>query len=178
MLLTIGGIGEFLLGNTFPMCVFFGYGAHFFTFATVFIPYYGAIAFPAASGGTSPADAPYDVTATWANSFGFYPIALGMLSFIFLICSLRTNAIFVAIFIFATIGFGFASASLWYTGQGQAATGVTMIVGCGACFFAADLLGWYLFAAIMFATMELPLPDLPVFDLSTVVKAKSRAKQE
>lgn len=43
-----------------------------------------------------------------------------------------------------------------------------------AGFFAADVLGWYLFLGMMIATMELPLPDPPVFDLSTVIKPKSR----
>lgn len=109
---------------------------------------------------------------------GFYPIALGMLSFLFLICSIRTNAIFVLIFICATCGFSFAAAGLFYTAAGAAATGTTMVVACGACFFAADLLGWYLLFAIMIQIMELPVPDLPIFDLSTVVKAKSRSKQE
>jgi hypothetical protein len=34
------------------------------------------------------------------------------------------------------------------------------------------MLGWYLLAALMFQIMELPIPLLPVFDLSEVVKAK------
>jgi hypothetical protein len=34
------------------------------------------------------------------------------------------------------------------------------------------MLGWYLLAALMFQIMELPLPLLPVVDLSEVVKAK------
>lgn len=43
MLLILAGLGEFLLGNTFPMLVFFGYGSHFLTNATTFIPYYNAV---------------------------------------------------------------------------------------------------------------------------------------
>ena len=39
ILLYIAGIGEFLLGNTFPMMVFFGYGSHFLVQATTFIPW-------------------------------------------------------------------------------------------------------------------------------------------
>lgn len=53
VLLTLGGIGEFILGNTFPSLVFFAYGAHFFTYATTFIPYYGAVAWNAKTPGAS-----------------------------------------------------------------------------------------------------------------------------
>lgn len=56
LLLILAAIGEFLLGNTFPMMVFFGYGAHFLTFATNNIPFYNAIGYfnPNGSGIGSP----------------------------------------------------------------------------------------------------------------------------
>lgn len=56
VLLIIAGIGEFLLGNTFPMIVFMGYGAHFLTTGTTFIPAFNAIGFfdPNGSGQGSP----------------------------------------------------------------------------------------------------------------------------
>lgn len=73
-----------------------------------------------------------------------------MLSFIFLLCSLRTNAIFVLIFVCATMGFGFAAGSLWATALGSMEYGNKLLVATGACFFAADMLGWYLLAAIMY----------------------------
>lgn len=88
-------------------------------------------------------------SANLSCNLGFYPLALAMLSFIFLLCSLRTNAVFVLIFVCATMGFGFAAGSLWASALGSAAYGNTLLIGCGACFFAADMLGWYLLAAIM-----------------------------
>lgn len=72
-----------------------------------------------------------------------------MLSFVFLICSLRTNLVFVLIFVCATMGFGFASGALWATALGQTAFGNMLLVATGGCFFAADMLGWYLLLAIM-----------------------------
>jgi len=39
----LSGIGEFLLGNTFPSVVFMGYGAHFLTVAVTFTPFYNDI---------------------------------------------------------------------------------------------------------------------------------------
>lgn len=97
-----------------------------------------------------------------------------MLSFVFLLGSLRTNAFFVAIFIFATAGYSTACASLWYGAMGDTAYSTTMTVTTGALFFVADLLGWYLLLAQMIAIMELPIPDLPVFDLSNIIKRKPK----
>lgn len=53
MLLILAGIGEFLLGNTFPFLVFMCYGSHFLTFSTVTIPEWGAISsYNSATDGT------------------------------------------------------------------------------------------------------------------------------
>jgi succinate-acetate transporter protein len=70
MLLMIAGIGEFLLGNTFPMIVFFGYGAHFFTYATTFVPAFNVIGFfnPDGSGIGSPG--PSNQTSEFLASYG------------------------------------------------------------------------------------------------------------
>jgi hypothetical protein len=92
-----------------------------------------------------------------------------ILSIIFLLGSLRTNGVFVLIFIFASIGFGLGSGAFFHLAHGNTATGL------GACFFATGVLGFYFLTAMMIAIMELPIPDLPVFDMSTVIKPRSRA---
>ena len=97
-----------------------------------------------------------------------------MLSFAYLLGSLRTNLVFVLIFVAATIGFGLAAGAFWYIAQGDASYGTSLLKGVGGSFFAADILGWYLFFGSIIASMELPIPDLPVFDLSTVIKARPR----
>lgn len=81
-------------------------------------------------------------------------------------------------FVCATIGFSFASAAFFFTAIGQMTYGTELVVWTGACFFAASMLGWYLLLSIVVATMELPIPDLPVFDLSTVIPAKSRGSEK
>lgn len=74
VLLFLAGIGEFFLGNTFPMLVFFGYGAHFLTQATTFIPMFNALGFFSPSGEGAPAQG---ITPTFEASFGtFFPILL------------------------------------------------------------------------------------------------------
>lgn len=97
-----------------------------------------------------------------------------ILSFIFLIGSLRTNLVFVLIFIFATIGFGLGAGAFLHIAHGNIATGTRLLTGLGACFFATGVLGFYFLLALTVAIMELPIPDIPVGDMSTVIKAKSR----
>jgi hypothetical protein len=99
---------------------------------------------------------------------------MGILSFIFLLGSLRVNGVFVLIFLFVTIGFGLASGAFFHLAKANVVLGTKLAVGTGACFFAASVLGFYFFLALIIAIMELPIPDLPVFDLSTVIKAKTR----
>lgn len=98
-----------------------------------------------------------------------------VLSFIFLLGSFRTNGVFVLIFTFATIGFGLGAGAFFHLSRGNTVVGLRLATGLGACFFAAGVLGFYFLAALVIAIMELPIPDLPVFDLSTVIKAKSRS---
>lgn len=80
---------------------------------------------------------------------GFYPLALGMLSLVFLLGSLRTNLVFVMIFVCAILGFCFASAGLFYGAAGNMASSEMFVKATGGAFFAADMLGWYLLFAIV-----------------------------
>jgi hypothetical protein len=70
MLLILAGIGEFLLGNNFPMIVFLAYGAHLLSFATTFIPWFNAIGFfnPDGSGIGSPGTS--NQSSVFLSSFG------------------------------------------------------------------------------------------------------------
>ncbi|KAJ8108350.1 hypothetical protein OPT61_g8233 [Boeremia exigua] len=174
ILLFIAGFGEFLLGNTFPMMVFFAYGAHFLSYATTFIPWFNAIGYfnPDGSGIGSPGA--QNQTAMFAASYACYPVVMCVLSFVFLIGSLRTNMVFVLIFIFATIGFGLGGGAFFHLARGNIAVGTRLATGLGACFFATGVLGFYFLLALVVAIMELPIPDIPVGDMSTVIKPKSR----
>lgn len=97
-----------------------------------------------------------------------------MLSLCFFLGSLRTNLVFVLIFVGASIGFFLAAASYWVIAEGNQALGRKLLRGTGGCFFFADLMGWYLLFSAVIASMELPIPDLPVVDLSKYIKARPR----
>jgi hypothetical protein len=101
---------------------------------------------------------------------------MGLLSLIFLLCSLRTNAVFVLVFTGATLGFSLAAGAFWHLAQGNLAAGGKLLVGTGGCFFAASMAGWYLLLAIMLASVDMPF-SIPVFDLSTVIKGMSDKKK-
>ena len=45
LFLVLAGLLEFLLGNTFSFMVWMGYGGHFLTYATTFMPQYNAIGY-------------------------------------------------------------------------------------------------------------------------------------
>ncbi|KAF8862883.1 hypothetical protein BDZ45DRAFT_702727 [Acephala macrosclerotiorum] len=107
-------------------------------------------------------------TPGFASSFAFYAVFMGCLSFIYVICSLRTNLVFVLIFLSATLGFCLAAGAFWTTAAGMSVP-----------FFAAAMFGWYLLMVIMFATLDLPwgLSKLPVMDFSMVIKGASESRK-
>lgn len=165
MLLLIAGILEFFLGNTFPFIVFMGYGAHFLTYAATFQPFYGAVSLYTTDGSQTQ-------TPAFLSSFAFYAIFMAVLSFVFLVCSLRTNGIFVMVFIGATLGFTLAAAAFWSLSAGHL-VGLKLVQGAGGCFFVSCMFGWYLLAVIMFAEIDI-FTGLPVFDLSTMITGASQ----
>jgi len=169
LLLLLAGIGEFILGNTFPCMVFMGYGAHFLTFAATFTPSFAAISAYTTDGSQTQ-------TPPFLGGYGFYALSMALLSLVYLICSIRTNAVFVVVFFAATMGFGLAAGGFWHLAKGNASSGVKLLQGTGGCFFVASMAGWYLLLAIMLATMDMPF-SLPVFDLSTVIKGASERKK-
>ncbi|CZT06901.1 uncharacterized protein RAG0_12507 [Rhynchosporium agropyri] len=147
LVLVISGLLEFFLGNTFPSVVFMRtytihhcYGAHSMTFAATFQPFYNAIAAFSTEGtpNRSLSPAPPD----FATSFAFYALFMGLLSVIFLIFSLRTNVIFVIVFIGASLGFLLAAASFWTTALGMT-IGATLLKATGGASFVAAMMGRY-----------------------------------
>jgi hypothetical protein len=53
------------------------------------------------------------------NSLAFYNMCIGLLCFIYLICSVRINIPFVAIFFSLTVGFGIEAGAGWQLANGK-----------------------------------------------------------
>ncbi|TVY14460.1 Protein alcS [Lachnellula arida] len=181
LLMLVGGLLEFILGNTFPFVVFMAYGAFWLSFGTTVQPFYGAYA--SYSPTTTPADGL--TTVGFTASFGFFMIFMAVLSFVFLVCSLRTNVAFVVIFFTLVLGFCLLAGSYWQSanGIGNADASATALAGRlqiagGASLFVTCMSGWWIFSAIMLASLDFPF-QIPVGDLSTFIKgASDRAKEK
>jgi succinate-acetate transporter protein len=117
LLLIIGGFLEFILGNTFPSVVFMSYGSFFLSFAATLQPFldnaYGAYA-PA--GAASPAAGM--ATVDFTSSFALFLIFMAILSFVFLVLSIRTNIVFMFIFMTVVIFFSLMASVYWQTANG------------------------------------------------------------
>ncbi|KAK5189297.1 hypothetical protein LTR96_010917 [Exophiala xenobiotica] len=175
LLMIIGSVLEFILGNTFPFVVFGSFGAFWLSWAATLTPFYNA---SIAYDPTHPAVSA--TNATFASTFAFFHLYMGVLCFIYLLCSLRTNICFVLIFLSLVPAFSLMAATYWQLAEGHGNTALTCQHAAGGLVFAVCLLGWYLLAAQLLASVDFPI-NLPVGDLSKVVKgatARATAKAE
>ncbi|KAI0597511.1 GPR1/FUN34/YaaH-class plasma membrane protein [Biscogniauxia sp. FL1348] len=173
MLMTLGGLLEFFLGNTFPCIVFVAFGAFYLSFGSTLLPQFNAYAAYAPADAASPAAGLE--TQGFNASFGFFTLSMMLLCVIFLVCSVRTNIAFVIIFISLSMTFGFVTGAYWALASdyaGNAGFASRMLVGAGACAFTATAVGWWIFLSILLASVDFPIA-LPVGDLSTTIRGAS-----
>ncbi|KAH8659159.1 GPR1/FUN34/yaaH family-domain-containing protein [Tricladium varicosporioides] len=179
-LMVIGGILEFVLGNTFPFVVFISFGAFWLSFAATLQPFYYAYGLYAPPGGT---EADGLSTVGFTASFAFFLVFMGVLCFIYLICSLRTNIVFVVIFFTLVCAFGLLAGAYWQNANaiGNSDPAAARLAGrlqiaAGAFTFVTSMAGWWIFAAIMLAALDFPF-QIPVGDLSTMIKGASEKEK-
>ncbi|KAH6885744.1 GPR1/FUN34/yaaH family-domain-containing protein [Thelonectria olida] len=173
LLMLVGGILEWVLGNSFPAVVFCSFGGFWFSYGATLIPAFASFASYAPADAASPAEGL--TTQGWNASFGFWLLFMGVLTTIFFVCSLRTNVVFVTIFFSLLLCFFLLTAGFWALADdfvGNAALANKLIIGGGACGFVCCLAGWYILLAIMLAIVDFPI-QIPVGDLSSVIKGKS-----
>ncbi|KAL9132392.1 MAG: hypothetical protein Q9175_006434 [Cornicularia normoerica] len=174
-LMSLGGILEFFLGNTFSFVVFCSFGGFWFTLGSTLTPSFNAYGAYAANpnqpaqGLTSPG---------FHASFGFFLLFMGLLSLIYLICALRTNLVFVAIFLGLLLTFVILTGAYWHTALGHTEMAERLQVAAGAFGFLATLAGWWIFFAQMLASVDFPF-QIPVGDISHLITPLSeRVKQK
>lgn len=173
LLMLLGGIGEWILGNTFPFVVFSSFAAFWLGFAATLQPTfnaYSAFRNPAVASSTGLESVGFSV------GIAFLLISMGVLCFIYLICSLRTNLVFFMIFFNLVCAFGLLSGSYLQATKGKTALAGRLQEAAGAFQFVTCLFGWYIFLAIMLASVDFPL-SLPLVDLSTIVKGASERRK-
>ncbi|KAI0011439.1 hypothetical protein F4779DRAFT_615680 [Xylariaceae sp. FL0662B] len=177
MLLTLGGLLEFFLGNTFPCLVFLAFGAFYLSFGGTLLPQFNAYAAYAPPDAESPAAGL--ATQGFNASFGFFTLSMMILCLVFLVGSVRTNVSFFIVFLSLVLTFALITGAYWalasdYTGN--AASANRLLVGAGACAFIATAVGWWIFLALLLASVDFPI-SLPLGDLSTVVRGAGDRKK-
>ncbi len=112
------------------------------------------------------------------NDTGFFLLFMGLLSLIYLICALRTNLVFVAIFLGLLLTFVILTGAYWHTALGHTEMAERLQVAAGAFGFLATLAGWWIFFAQMLASVDFPI-QIPVGDISHLITPLSeRVKQK
>ncbi|KAI4093030.1 MAG: hypothetical protein LQ344_003177 [Seirophora lacunosa] len=174
LLMTLGGILEFVLGNTFPFVVFCSYGGFWFTLGSTLTPSFNAYGAYAR-----------DPTEPWEGltsegfhaSYGFFLLFMGLLSLLYLICALRTNLVFVTIFFGLFMTFVILTGSYWEIAIGHTAIAARLQIASGAFAFLASLAGWWIFFAQMLASVDFPF-QIPVGDISHLIRSGTARAQD
>ncbi|RMZ73328.1 GPR1 and Fun34p [Pyrenophora seminiperda CCB06] len=173
LLMILGGLGEWILGNTFPFVVFCSFGAFWLGFAATLQPFYnayGAYAQPGVANSTGLETRGFNV------GLAYFLIMMGILCFVYLICAIRTNLIFFLIFFTLVPAFMLLAGSYFKVASGDANMAKKLAEAAGAFCFVTCCCGWYIFFAIMLASVDFPL-DLPLVDLSSIIKGASEKRK-
>jgi len=173
LLMILGSLGEFIVGNTFPFVVFGSFGAYWLGFAATLQPFYNAY------GAYSPDPtnlAKGAATPDFLNSFAYFFVSMGLMCFIYMILSLRTNVAFFAIFFTLVCAFSCLAGSYMHAAQGNTVAAGKLQVAGGAFTFVTCCCGWWIFFAIMLAALDFPF-QLPVGDLSGIIRGASESKK-
>jgi uncharacterized protein len=164
ILLYAGGIGEWILGNTFPSVVFFTFGGFWGAFGATLTPFFNAVA-------------AYENPDGFYNSFAMFLIFMAVLCFLYAIAALRTNICLVAILLCFTVTFPCLAASYFDAARGEAGMSKELRIVGAAFAFAASLIAWYLWFSMILDSVDFPLV-LPVGDLSTMIKGRAKKDVE
>lgn len=177
LMMFFGGVLQWFLGNSFLSTAFISYGSFFLALGGTLTPSFGAYATYAPADATSSAEG---LTTTGFNAgMGFWIIAMAVLSLIYFICSLRTNAIFAVFFLLLVPAFSLLAGGFWLQAEnytGNASDAADVFEGSGAIFFVSCLGVIYLLLAVLLEAVDFPF-RLPVFPLSKGIKGKSTAQE-
>ncbi|KAJ6264993.1 hypothetical protein Dda_1148 [Drechslerella dactyloides] len=172
MLSLIGGLFEFILGNTFAFVVFTSFAGFWMTLGGTLTPSFNAMGWYSESG-TNILEG--DNSAMFNASYGFYVLAWAMLTFIYLICSLRTNVVYVILFATLDAVYGLLVGVYFAIADGEKDFAHTLLVTAGACGLVSALSGWYILFAQLLEALDFPL-QLPVGDLSHIIVSASERR--
>jgi len=171
LLMILGAIGEWIMGNTYPFVLFGAYGGFWLSFAATLTPSLGAYGHYSPDFSTMDPSAGLD-DPTFAASFGFYLLAMAFLSFIFALGTLRLNICLAIVEWGLTVCFSLLTATFWHLAKGNAVVANRCLIAGGAMGFVAAAGAWWILAAQILASVDFPL-QLPVGDLGSIFPSAS-----
>lgn len=172
VLMLLGAVLEFFLGNTFSFVVFASFSAYWMTYGATLTSQFDAFTNYALVGETSGSGA---ASPVFQAAFGFFLVFMGVLCLIYLVCSIRTNVVFFTIFLVLVPSFGCFAGAFWEFAEGHFNNSLTLLKVGGAGFFVVAMCGWYLFAVQVMASVDLinlPVGDLRYVDLNSSGKSR------
>jgi hypothetical protein len=93
-----------------------------------------------------------------------------------MLAAIRTNLVFLTIFLFTVLGLELLAGAYWCIGEGKTDLAARLTHAAGGATFVVDMLGWYLFMVGILASVDFPF-DLPVGDLSKYIKGGSERRK-
>ncbi|CZR67631.1 related to Y.lipolytica GPR1 protein and Fun34p [Phialocephala subalpina] len=175
LLLIISGLLEFSLGNTFPFVVFMSFGAFWLSYGITLQPSYNAYTAYAPTNSTSSTAGL--ATKGFNASFGFLMLFMGVLCLVFLICSLRTNVVYVVVFSTLVVAFGLLTGLHFQLAVGNADLAAGLQVAAGFALLVTSIATWWIFIATMLEALDFPF-QIPVGDLSWIIKGANSCLEE
>jgi len=172
--LYIAAIMAWSLGDTFTMVVFGTFGGFWTSYAMIISPSMGiAASYAPADLASNPiaAAAAGAMTREYNSGLAMYFLVWGILCFLYLIVSLRTNVPFVVIFLSLTVQFELLAAGYFHIGIGDTVRAAVEIKAAGACGFIVSLMGVWIDLHFMLEAVDFPF-NVPLLDLSKVVKGR------
>ncbi|PVI06299.1 hypothetical protein DM02DRAFT_649812 [Periconia macrospinosa] len=168
LLMMLGAIGEWILGNTFPFVVFGTFGAFWLSYAATLQPYFNAYGAYSTNGSIAQGLE----TDGFRSGLAFWFVTMGLMCLIYMVCAIRTNFVFFNIFLFLVITFACLTGAYFQLNKGAIALATRLQITAGATAFIVCVFGWWIFAAIMLASLDFPF-EIPVGDLSGFIKGAS-----
>ncbi|KAJ5388672.1 hypothetical protein N7509_011213 [Penicillium cosmopolitanum] len=173
MVQIFGAVGEWIIGNTFSCALFFTYGTFWIVQGTSNMPFYAVGTNYSPTGNSLEGIQTPEYNAT----VGLYYVILSVLTFVYLICSIRTNiCLFSALFLLV-ITFALTAATFFQVALGNAENAAKLQLAAGAFNFALCIPIWHIFIAQILDAVDFPI-TLPVGDLSTIVPGRSQKERK
>ncbi|KAJ7785493.1 Gpr1 family protein [Mycena olivaceomarginata] len=138
----LAGMWEFPRGNVFGGTAFTSYGAFWLSFGTIFLPGTGILA-------------AYENAEELEHALGIYLFSWFIVTFMFLIASLRKSVAFIALF-------GFLSITFLLLGAGKFTTNATVSKAGGAFGIITAFVAYYIGLADLLAAEKAAVVGLPL----------------